>query len=288
LCLACSAPTEEAPESKDVENPDVEVEEIDLLALVAEGVARLNEHRAFSGLTPVEDDAELAAGCLAHVRYMAANQKVVHEENTQNEWYTPEGKQAGVNGNIAGPVTDLAEAVDFWMASPYHRIPVLEPSLTTVGAALESGYACVDLHSALEEVNEHAPVPYPGDGQENVPMAFSSYGALSPAPPEYDEPTGFVISLTFPMSSLVTVDFSATLTNVTTGQSVESFVRLPFDPNDPYAEFQQNSVLLIPRLPLATDTKYEVRMSGVVDEEEVEKTWYFRTGDPLNPEENTP
>ena len=179
------------------------------------------------------------------------------------------------------------EAVDFWMASPYHRLPMLHPGLTNVGAALESGYACVDLHSSIDEIETFSPVPYPGDQQINVPMGFSSYGSLSPVPEEYSEPTGFIVSLTFPIKDLVALDFTATLTNKNTGSAVKTFVRLPFDPNDPYAEFQQNSVLLILKQPLATGTQYEVKMKGLINDLEIEKLWSFTTANPLSPPEST-
>ena len=107
-------------------------------------LARVNAYRAHAGLAPVALDAKLSKGCTAHAEYMKANRGSdalvgleVHKEHMDLPGATTEGAACGKAADIYPEIADLESAVDGWMASLYHRRPILDPSLKTIGV----GYA---------------------------------------------------------------------------------------------------------------------------------------------------
>jgi uncharacterized protein YkwD len=100
---------------------------------------RVNRARQRAGLAKVALDADLAPGCEKHARYVVRNidhPKVaglgIHDEDTSLPGATPEGAKAGKAAVIA-IISDPADSVDGWMATLYHRIPILDPRLKRVG-----------------------------------------------------------------------------------------------------------------------------------------------------------
>jgi uncharacterized protein YkwD len=99
----------------------------------------INTSRETAGLPPVELDAALSRGCLRHARYVVRNfdhpsvQGLgVHDEDPKLPGYTPEGRKAAQAAVIAS-LDPPQESVEWWMASFYHRIPILDPDLKRVG-----------------------------------------------------------------------------------------------------------------------------------------------------------
>ena len=105
----------------------------------------LNAYRQLAGLNPVRLDAQLSEGCLAHARYLARNFRHpstsglgMHKENRDLEGYSEKGAIAGARSVIANELGNRRIAwqtgsVDLWMASLYHRLPLLHPELQRVG-----------------------------------------------------------------------------------------------------------------------------------------------------------
>jgi uncharacterized protein YkwD len=100
---------------------------------------RVNEVRKQVGLPPVTLDDRLTKGCLAHARYImrnADNAKVqglrIHEEDASLPGATPEGGRAG-KASVIAVLPDPLDSVDGWMATLYHRIPLLDPALKRIG-----------------------------------------------------------------------------------------------------------------------------------------------------------
>ena len=94
---------------------------------------------------------ELGGGCRLHAEYLvkypeqAAAWPDAHEQYPDKEGFTPEGNRAGLSSVIAPGVASGVEAVDAWMATFYHRLPLLDPGLLRVGYALEGGVAVLDV-----------------------------------------------------------------------------------------------------------------------------------------------
>jgi uncharacterized protein YkwD len=102
-------------------------------------VAQVNAVRKAAGLPAVHLDAELSKGCQSHARYLSLNEKrpaahglAVHREDTDLPGATPEGARAAKESVIA-VVLDPRTCVEGWMATLYHRIPILAPNLERVG-----------------------------------------------------------------------------------------------------------------------------------------------------------
>jgi uncharacterized protein YkwD len=102
-------------------------------------LARMNEVRKFAGLRPVRLDSDLSHGCQLHARYLSLNANkaaaagmAVHQEDESLSGATPEGARAAKMAVIA-VLLDPQSCVDGWMATLYHRIPILAPNLERVG-----------------------------------------------------------------------------------------------------------------------------------------------------------
>ncbi|MHB1423015.1 MAG: CAP domain-containing protein [Gemmataceae bacterium] len=102
-------------------------------------VARVNAVRKAAGLSTVRLDADLSRGCQAHARYLALNHQRsatlglgVHREDADLPGASPQGAKAAKEAVIA-VVLDPQTCVENWMATLYHRIPILTPNLERVG-----------------------------------------------------------------------------------------------------------------------------------------------------------
>jgi uncharacterized protein YkwD len=111
--------------------------------VAAELVSQLNAHRARAGLGPVALDPSLSRGCLAHARYVSRNVNHpavqglgIHEQDKRLPGATPEGAKAG-KGSVIAIISDPVESVDGWMATLYHRVPLLDPRLKRIGYGQE-------------------------------------------------------------------------------------------------------------------------------------------------------
>jgi uncharacterized protein YkwD len=100
---------------------------------------RVNELRALAGAEEVSLDEGLSKGCQLHADYVVRNlddPRVqglgVHDEDRNLPGYTKEGAKAGLAAVIA-IISDPLDSVEGWMATLYHRIPLLDPQLKRVG-----------------------------------------------------------------------------------------------------------------------------------------------------------
>ncbi|HXR25042.1 MAG TPA: FHA domain-containing protein, partial [Candidatus Binataceae bacterium] len=114
----------------------------------------LNRYRESAGLTPVTVNPRFSRGDYLHSRYIVKNfgkqiaaginlGPAMHFEDPSKPWYTVEGAAAGRAGDIDeawNPHGTLSPswALDNWMQSPFHRFPILNPHLHSVGY----GYMC--------------------------------------------------------------------------------------------------------------------------------------------------
>ena len=109
--------------------------------VMAKLLADTNTARLQAGLGEVELDSAMSRACAAHARYLQLNRNHprtqglgVHDESPSLPGYTPEGKKAGEAAVIA-IVSEPRESVVLWLATLYHRVPLLDPSLQRIGYA---------------------------------------------------------------------------------------------------------------------------------------------------------
>src|SRR5262249_37091806 len=102
-----------------------------------DGLAQLNDYRMLIGLDPVRGDNGPTYSCEGHLDYLAweAQQKGVpcyleHSESDHlNPYYSPANEMAGLNSVLAcggGGNYPLANAVDGWINTLYHRLPLID------------------------------------------------------------------------------------------------------------------------------------------------------------------
>ena len=102
-------------------------------------LAEVNRARKDAGLNAVTLDDKLSGPCQKHADYIVRNldhPKVqglgIHDEDATLPGATPEGAKAGKAAVIA-IISEPADSVAGWMATLYHRLPILEPGLKRVG-----------------------------------------------------------------------------------------------------------------------------------------------------------
>jgi uncharacterized protein YkwD len=260
----------------------------DPAAMAARALARVNAYRVQAGLESVILDLDLAHACRAHCEFLARNAGHpstaglgVHDEDPALPGYTDEGRRAGKASVIAwGDVEPLA-AIDDWMATLYHRVPILDPQLKRIGfghARRGSGWV-----TALDVLHGKEPGPaagvvlYPAPDQIGVPLTFPANEEPNPIPHAKDRRAGFPITATFPANAtLAQMAFSLTDDS---GQGVAVWFSSPEQPANPqFVPHQGTTVCLIAHQPLRPDTTYTVRGAGHVDGQPWAREWSFTTG----------
>jgi uncharacterized protein YkwD len=125
-------------------------------------VARVNAVRKAAGLSLVRLDAELSHDCQSHARYLARNHRRpevqgmgMHRQNPDLPGASPQGARAAKKSVIA-IVLDPQTCIENWVATLYHRIPILTPNLERIGF----GHARIEGHKwvcVLDTGNGRAP-----------------------------------------------------------------------------------------------------------------------------------
>ena len=255
--------------------------------LADKALAKINEYRRSAGLGLVVLDPKLSQGCRSHARYLTINAEHpsiqglgAHEEQRHLPGYTPEGERAA-KGVIADGLHDPLAALDAWMATLYHRIPLLDPRLTRIGFGCALGQrqtwvSVLDVTSGRGAGSFKIPVVYPAHSQKNVPLCFSGNEIPDPIPEDKDGKAGFPVTVTFAHQKLARIRTSF---KDATGQEVPVWFSSPDKPANPrYVNHQGNTVCLIAQEPLRPNTTYEVQLSGDVEGRPWSYTWSFTTG----------
>lgn len=238
--------------------------------------ARVNFHRIQAGLQPVDLDQDVSERCQKHVDYLVHNRSrlgpislAYHTENPEYPKYSEEGLLAA-NSSVIAFNQSPAGAVDAWMATLYHRLPLMRPNLRNVGAAVGGGILVMDAMTGYtgEDTQE---VLYPADGQSNVPLKFQKE---MPDPIPGGGVAGYPVTAMFPedwnCSSL-----TGTITDGA-GNAVPVHSSCPEKPAK--RGFPQDGTLcLIPQKVLNPGTTYKVKVTGKAQGKEYVKEWKFST-----------
>ena len=228
----------------------------------------INLIRGRANLPPVTEDPALSAGAVKHANYVIVNGQLVHAENPAAPGYSPEGDRAGRNGNVHGGPLGFTyrDAIDGWMAGPFHGMGILDPRLTRVGFGLVSdptrpGFlqtgATLDVISGIDRSLTPAfPIMYPADGKTVPILTFTDElpNPLLPCP-GFTPTTGATIFLQLGQAPAVT-DHRLTRAD---GAAVESCMYTGDRYTHPEAAWQtlgrsiltgRNAVVIIPKAPL--------------------------------------
>jgi hypothetical protein len=254
--------------------------------LDAQSVERMNFYRKAAGLEPVTLDPALGKGCSLHAQYLATNAKDpsteglgMHNEDPKLPGYTAEGAKAG-KASVIFPTGDPVAAVDRWMASLFHRVPLLDPTLTKVGFGFAKGgkwggYVVLDTISGRGGKEAATPILYPADRQKDVPLLFGKEYP-PPIPEEKEDKAGYPITVIFARKAEVK-GVTATLQD-SAMKEVPVWLSTPEEPAGGHKNYQRNTICLIAQAPLQPNTTYTVTVKAQVDKKEWSQTWSFTTG----------
>jgi len=201
---------------------------------------------------------------------MVKNDQVTHYELSTLPYYTVAGDTAARNGNIevnsSTSFTD-EQAIDWWMAAPFHAMNMMDPRLSSTGFGsyrqVKSGW---DAGFTLDTIRGNSftggtyPVFYPGN---NSIEPLTSYGGFEfPDPlqacPGYAAPTGLPVFVEIGGNVATTVGAHSFTAN---GTSLPNCV---IDSNNSALSSYlktRGAVILIPQSPLHAGTTYRVAMT---------------------------
>jgi hypothetical protein len=243
----------------------------------------VDRYRSAVGLPPVVLDAKLSKDCRAHADYMRLNNDSAaiaglnaHHERPNLPGASADGAACGEAADLFFGVSDLEVAVDGWMATLYHRRPILTPTLERIGVGYsrlrDGSYMAalmfVDAKGAA--VSAKWPVAYPADDQTGVPLEF---GSEVPNPVPGSARAGYPITIQFPPFDTIT-GVRAKLVDER-GKEVGFYLS---DPEHPASSFGQYGVVsLIPKQPLRPESRYEVRVDAMWNGKATTRRWSFTT-----------
>jgi uncharacterized protein YkwD len=245
---------------------------------------RVDLYRAAVGLPAVTLDAKLSKGCMEHARYMLLNKDSdamaglnAHNQRPSLRGASAAGAACGKAADLFFGVSDLEVAVDGWMATLYHRRPLLSPTLERIGVGYakqrDGSYmaALMFVDSNSVDVTGKWPVEYPTDNHSEIPLEF---GAEFPNPVPGGARAGYPITIQFPPYDKVT-GVRATLADEN-GKAVAFYLS---DPEHPaMTSFGQWGVVcLIPKLPLRPQSRYEIRVDATWNGKPGTWRWSFTT-----------
>jgi uncharacterized protein YkwD len=245
----------------------------------------LNRYRKSAGLAPVAANSRFSHGDYLHSRYIVKNLgkqiaaqenlgAAMHFEDPSKPWYSVEGAAAGRAGDVdemwdPQRKSSPSWALDNWMQSPFHRLPILNPHLHSVGYGYYcEGAVCIaslNLNSDVDPLLSApaplaTPIEYPPDGAS---IEMNSFDGEWPDPltscDGYSIPAGFPI--TIQLGSMVNTHFTC-VTLARTAPTPAVLETCAFDGNsyrnpDPGAQRMMReqltnfgAIVIMPRVPL--------------------------------------
>jgi uncharacterized protein YkwD len=267
-----------------------------------EWLKRMNYYRAMVKLPPVVEDADASKGDREHATYIVRNYRdaifhnglgaQMHTEDPGTPGFTPEGLEAAKSsdmdvwsnrGEPAGAVWGSQDwSIDGWMALPFHRMPIINPALTSAGFGMdcEDGACAAGLNllkgsqrNIPPDAAKSLPIEFPPDGGT---VAMNSFEHEWPDPltscAGYEGPSG--LSITLQLGNWLDTHLSQySVARVNADGSHTQIEACGFDTTsysnpDAYAQDLGRNVLksygtvvVIPRAPLDKGAKYAVSMT---------------------------
>jgi uncharacterized protein YkwD len=183
-------------------------------------------------------------------------------------------KAAGYTGNGGGSevmafANDPQQAVDMWINSVWHRIPLLDPWTAEFGYGAAEGCDVIDLGRGTPAPDDTVTV-YPYDGQIDVPTSFdgSHEGPMPPAPSS-GWPSGSPINVYAKMLNAT----EHTLTKDGDATPIEHVWLTSADSN-----FLRSGAMIYSNMPFTAMTKYRVKVVGTAQGGPINLEWTFTTG----------
>ena len=243
---------------------------------------RINQYRASAGVPPMAVHPALMEAAAGHVRYYEANQGAeslagmgLHEQDPAAPGFTgvSMNERARAAGYEGGTVTEnagfgrLDAAVEWYMDTVNHRLPLIHPSALDVGIAQSAGagFGIIDVGLRRDSLDVELPAVYPPPGATDVPTTWD--GAETPDPaPGVPRPLGYPITAAF--ARYQQVDWVAT--------ELRNAAGTPLELSSPRTDWMR-ATAIIPHQPLSPGQTYTVRTEATVDGVTVTRAWSFTT-----------
>jgi hypothetical protein len=168
-------------------------------------LSRFNYWRDTAGLSHLSENPTWSAGDVLHSQYMIKNQTITHYETPGTPYYSVAGDTAARNSNIE-VMSNINmpddQAIDWWMAAPFHALGMMDPRLTSTGfgefrsagGLYQAGFS-LDVLRGNSGTGGTYPVYWPGNGK-TVPLRTYN-GNEFPDPlsacPGYSVPAGLPV-----------------------------------------------------------------------------------------------
>jgi hypothetical protein len=234
-----------------------------------------------SAVVPLALDEELSAGCTWHAEYLAKNPAQAaawpdaHEEWPDREGFSPKGSWAGLHSVIAPGSKDGRDAIDGWIGTFYHRLPLLDPGLVRIGWGLEKGYAVLDSGSMVAPFEFVTHAMWPPPRATEVPRTFNPE-LPNPVPGASQASWGYPVTLQiFRYNRDPVLEMTLSEGTGAGGDVVDCHYSTPHAPTNPELA-PQGAYCLIPKAHLKSRTAYTVSVTGLEDWPDL--TWTFTTG----------
>lgn len=245
---------------------------------------RRSAFRGSAPIPPLVADEDLARGCALHAKFLTVHKDLwskwpdVHQQTVDREGFTPEGNRGGLNSVIAFGCKGPQDAIDQWMGTFFHRLPLIQPGLVGIGWGIEDGIAVLDCGSLVEvEAGGHYAVWPPFDAKD-VPLSFQPE-LPNPVPDEDQAAWGYPITMQQPQTdNLLAYELALYKGGAPTGTPVPCHFITPQTPRNPDLA-PPNTWCLIPKAHLAPKTTYTVGVKDLTPDAKVPVwQWSFRTG----------
>lgn len=251
----------------------------------------VSSYRRAAGLGPVAADAALAEAALAHAYYWLFNfgqsteQGVgVHSESKSLPAFT--GRNAlerathfGYRGERGAE--DIAHtysatsAVQRWVDTVYHRLPILDGEATSAGyAEAQVGAIAIQvLELGLATPARGDAVVYPAADQAAVPGTFIGGEVPDPLPSSAVYPVGYPITIS--VGSAYTLRVTVASLADPSGRDLAFYAIQP----GPGGELGANQFAIVPERPLKPG-RYTVQVTGFASTQRLQAAWQFTVSGP--------
>lgn len=227
-------------------------------------------------------NAELSHNAELHAKYLDWNPSQArkwpdaHEEYYGRKGFSPQGAWAG-RQSLIHSISDPSAAIDSWMATFYHRLPLLYPGMFGIGFGAGKSFVVLDTNSLTAPYKGELWAVWPADGAKDIGRRFQPEKP-NPIPGENQSKWGYPITLqaffggrrgSWP------IEMTLHLGKERTGKEVPCHFITPESNHNPRFS-PENAYALIPKSALKAKQEYTV----VATCEEIGKEfiWTFETG----------
>jgi uncharacterized protein YkwD len=258
----------------------------------------VNDYRLLVGLSCIDENEIINKAAQAHAEYYVLHYNDYqksglspHQENSawadgftgENFWNRMShfGYSGAGGWEIIAFVNNPSKAVDEWMETLYHRLPIIHPYAKEFGYGnAGKGMIKIDVmdfgQGGLSTDLDY--VLYPADGQINVPKTWDGMESPQPPPPPSGYPSGPIITVTF--GSKLGFKISGHELTDDTGNAVDHMFLAPFansELNIKKDQMLDNEIAMYSNKPLSPKAKYNVSIAVERGGKNLEIKWSFTT-----------